>query len=348
MYNSPSEYLIAETEKFLGKGLTSEERAKVNTAIRNIGKQLSEVDRYNWKEKLPEIAKNNLGGVAVCLASSIVRQGFESQKLQNWASGILDKWKWADKARIEKSAFRPQGHSTIIWDMAEKFIEMTSKKEQNLSDFYSCDTVHDPRYGEPHYDVNFSDEVLSKDLGFEVPSNELLTRRSFNSATPWEEDQITTFGRVAQLHHGWRVSATQYRFKTEDDRKAYLADLEATRAIRQSHRKETSQSDDKSRKDDYLSERVEHYLKEKDFRLAYFYAGNADRSTTPLDMMKEVVKMYGTDTKTILNAVSTLTEVEGETPDFTAKLLQDTMKTDEYKKAFDKEQGQSKTANYAQ
>ena len=127
--------LLSEVKNFVGNGLTSEERAKVNTAIRNIRGELSEVDRYNWKEKLPEIAlKNNLGGVAICIASSIVRQGFESKKIQGWASEILDKWKWADKERIDKSAFRPQGHRTVIWDMAEEFIKMTSNNLEQMKE----------------------------------------------------------------------------------------------------------------------------------------------------------------------------------------------------------------------
>ena len=41
------------------------------------------------------------------------------------------------------------------------------------------------------------------------------------------------------------------------------------------------------------------------------------------------------------NAVDAVTEIEKESTEFNAKLLQDTLKTDEYKQALEKEQGQS-------
>ena len=43
------------------------------------------------------------------------------------------------------------------------------------------------------------------------------------------------------------------------------------------------------------------------------------------------------------NAVDAVTEIEKESTEFNAKLLQDTLKTDEYKQAFEKEQVQSQT-----
>ena len=49
----------------------------------------------------------------------------------------------------------------------------------------------------------------------------------------------------------------------------------------------------------------------------------------------------GTDYQTIQNAVDAVTEIENESTEFNAKLLQDTLKTDEYKQALEKEQGQS-------
>ena len=281
MVNFHGKDLLAETEKFLGNGLTSEERVKVNTAIRNIGKELSETDRYNWKEKFPEIVKNNnLGCVAVCLASSIVRQDFKSQKLQSWANEILDKWKWADKERIDKSAFRPQGHRTIIWDMAEKFIEMTStnleqRKENNFENIESRD----------EYKKQIAKMILDSDYNAE------------------------NFFEKYKNRYGVTDTLTKENF---------------------------SKSVDLFRKD----------IKDKDFFSAYMRMKNSSSTIfrdafKGVDFMRAVVKEHGADTETLMDAINIVTDIEKEEPKFTSKLLNETLKTEEYKMAFDKEQNKT-------
>ena len=60
-----------------------------------------------------------------------------------------------------------------------------------------------------------------------------------------------------------------------------------------------------------------------------------------LDFMKEVVKEHGTNGEILKKAVEAVTDCKGEMLDFTAKLMQDTLKTDEYKKAFEAGQGET-------
>lgn len=65
------------------------------------------------------------------------------------------------------------------------------------------------------------------------------------------------------------------------------------------------------------------------------------RALNDENFMKEVVKIHGTDAKIIENAVDVITDIKDESPKFKAKLFNDTLKTDEYKQAFDKEQGKT-------
>lgn len=283
MIVSPGKELIAETEKFLGSGLTSEERVKVNTAIRNINAQLNEVDRYNWQEKLGEVVKNNnLGGVAVCIASSVVRQDFNSEKLQSWASGILEKWKWADEGRIDKSAFRPNAHRTVIWDIAERFIEMTSKNLEQTKE-------------------NNSEKI-----------------ETGNYYTLWRKD-------VAKM-----VLDSDYNAATffENYNKKYgITDTLDTETF--------SKFANTFTKD----------LKNKKFFMAYMDLKNSAspffRAFTDIDFMKAVVKEHGTDTTTLTDAINIIAGIEKKVPEFVSKLLNETLNTEEYNKAFDK--GQNKT-----
>ena len=65
------------------------------------------------------------------------------------------------------------------------------------------------------------------------------------------------------------------------------------------------------------------------------------RAFTDIDFMKAVVKEHGTDTATLTDAINIITNIEKETPEFTSKLLNETLNTDEYKRAFDKEQNKT-------
>lgn len=61
----------------------------------------------------------------------------------------------------------------------------------------------------------------------------------------------------------------------------------------------------------------------------------------PLDFLKEVVKIHGTDIKILNSAIEIVTKYENEVPEFKAKLLNDILNTEEYKQAYNKEYGKS-------
>lgn len=85
------------------------------------------------------------------------------------------------------------------------------------------------------------------------------------------------------------------------------------------------------------------HLKTGDFyeALHNLYRGSTISSEQSLDFIKDVVKEHGTDTEKLNEAVIAVTNFKGETTKFTAKLLQATLKTEEYQKAFEKEQGKT-------
>lgn len=68
------------------------------------------------------------------------------------------------------------------------------------------------------------------------------------------------------------------------------------------------------------------------------FAGAA-KSLPPDTMMRYVVNFYGTNTEAIIKAAESITNYNDESSDFTAKLLQNTLKTTEYKIASEKEKG---------
>ena len=89
-------------------------------------------------------------------------------------------------------------------------------------------------------------------------------------------------------------------------------------------------------------DKFSQYLKEKDFDSAIRQWNNQ----TLLGFMKEVVKAHGTDTNTLQDAIQVVADrFEGVDQSneviFKAALMQETLKTDEYKKAFEAEQGKT-------
>lgn len=80
--------------------------------------------------------------------------------------------------------------------------------------------------------------------------------------------------------------------------------------------------------------KLSKHLKNKDFKL-YLQLSSKESS---LDFMKEVVKIHGTNGKILDDAIFAVTEHKNESPAFMSKLLNDTLKTEEYKKAFETEQ----------
>ena len=88
----------------------------------------------------------------------------------------------------------------------------------------------------------------------------------------------------------------------------------------------------------FLNDDITNEIKSKNFNTAYnLFCKNESvtDSEKPLEFMKRVVKCHGTDTRTLQDAVIAVTGEENETQEFTAKLLNDTLKSDEYKNAFE-------------
>ena len=91
-----------------------------------------------------------------------------------------------------------------------------------------------------------------------------------------------------------------------------------------------------------------NHIKQKNFEAAYDEAVKLNQEPTrenlPLNFMKDVIKEHGTDTMAITQAATAVTFAEGEMTEFTAKLLNGTLQTPEYRKAYEK--GQTKTEQY--
>ena len=103
---------------------------------------------------------------------------------------------------------------------------------------------------------------------------------------------------------------------------------------------------DKIRKDE-AERKCFQFIKQEDFHNAYsefIFARNEDSN---LNFMKEVIKEKGVNTNILHKAINAVIDIKEKwnEPAFKAKLIQDTLKTDEYKKAF--EAGQGKTAEIA-
>ncbi|MBR6298188.1 MAG: hypothetical protein IKR34_02985, partial [Candidatus Gastranaerophilales bacterium] len=64
-------------------------------------------------------------------------------------------------------------------------------------------------------------------------------------------------------------------------------------------------------------------------------------SNIPLEFMKEVIKEYGANAHIINSAVNVAADVENESTEFAAKLLNDTLNSKEYRKAFEEAQGKT-------
>ena len=88
-------------------------------------------------------------------------------------------------------------------------------------------------------------------------------------------------------------------------------------------------------------------INNKDFKKAYtLYCKNetVNEEEKPLEFMKKVVKVFGTNGDIINKAIEVIVSIEGEedNPRFKVKLLNDTQKTIEYKKAFEAMQGEKR------
>jgi len=81
------------------------------------------------------------------------------------------------------------------------------------------------------------------------------------------------------------------------------------------------------------------YIKNKDFHRAYSFCKTVTRNISSeecqLGFMKEVVKIYGTNGDMLKAAIEAITNFENEDFRFKVRLLSDTLKTREYKSAFD-------------
>ena len=95
---------------------------------------------------------------------------------------------------------------------------------------------------------------------------------------------------------------------------------------------------------------ITELINNKQFKDAYkfyceYYKDNVlpdINSNKEIAFMKEVVKDHGTDAQTIIKAIESVSNHENMSPEEISKLMQDTLKTEEYKKAFEREKGQSR------
>lgn len=101
-----------------------------------------------------------------------------------------------------------------------------------------------------------------------------------------------------------------------------------------------------------LKSNIENNIKSLDFVSAYTTFRNINdveefmniptlSGDGNLDFMKEVVKIHGTNGEILKSAIKSITDFYDESPAFSAKLLNDTLKTNEYKEAFAKKQGKT-------
>ena len=98
---------------------------------------------------------------------------------------------------------------------------------------------------------------------------------------------------------------------------------------------------------EYYKEQMRKNIKLQDYSFAYsIYGTICNSKDKPLSFMKEVIKNNGINGDILASAVETVTDCEYQDCYFKAKLLQDTLNTEEYKQAFAKEQGQSKATEY--
>lgn len=91
-----------------------------------------------------------------------------------------------------------------------------------------------------------------------------------------------------------------------------------------------------------FTEKITNLIIQEDFHTAYTTAiNNPSFNDKDLDFMKEVIKIHGADAQKLQFAVQAITNSKGESPIFMSKLLNDALKTDEYKQAFAREQGKT-------
>lgn len=90
-----------------------------------------------------------------------------------------------------------------------------------------------------------------------------------------------------------------------------------------------------------ISNMIQEEIKNQDFFAAYMCVRNKG-DFDELDFMKEVVKEHGANGDIIQKAVQVVSNIKDQSPEFMSKLLNDTLKTDEYKIAFNREQVKTK------
>lgn len=88
-------------------------------------------------------------------------------------------------------------------------------------------------------------------------------------------------------------------------------------------------------------------IKRKKFNEAFeFFDKSAEKSIDgDLDFMKKVVEVHGTNDKTINEAISAVVVYRDASPKFATMLFQETLKSQPYQKAFEKEQYKGKTVD---
>ena len=90
---------------------------------------------------------------------------------------------------------------------------------------------------------------------------------------------------------------------------------------------------------EWIANYIKGEIKDKDFFAAYMIAQNHNNGDfTNLDFMKEVVKAHGANGDILRKAVHAVSNIADQSLEFEVKLLNDTLKTPEYREAFEKKQ----------
>ncbi|MBR3721629.1 MAG: toprim domain-containing protein [Selenomonadaceae bacterium] len=89
------------------------------------------------------------------------------------------------------------------------------------------------------------------------------------------------------------------------------------------------------------AQKYQKYLKQNDLSNAYDTSKKLYGENSHLKFMKDVIKEHGAETKTLHDAIQVVANTDDKPTEFVAILLNDTLKTKEYRKAFEEAQGKT-------
>ncbi len=193
------------------------------------------------------------------------------------------------------------------------------------------------------------DAVDDKDVRFDKIT--VVTRRDIDDNLTFTQRNIETIEHQKQVMSELKSKFDMFKEQDLPEFNFYVNqdfETESKYEIYHSNKSYFEQLHTKEELENYYRGETEDCLENGSLGSAYKFFieknrfNDSDEINLDVEFMKTVVEDYGTDTGKILEAIKEIADVKGETPYFTAKLLQDTLNTDEYKKAFKLEQGKTK------